>query len=244
MSSIFLPRCWNHHTATLRTKIFKSLYIEKDNFIPMTFLFSQVRDIPFGGDISPFLTWWKETPLLLCDVSWHWEWRGRLSWGPGGGMEGAEEACGELTTLWGNQADRWSTLWLLRKTIKCWDSQITYRLQRVMINTEDLPDKRFLCLSSGCIWETWHQKHIFKNGNQREGIWAAFFFPADLGFHLVSFPFSLSKFFYRFSYCRPARDGLSQFLSLWKKFFILPSLWRIVLARVEFYLVNSLLSAL
>ena len=52
-----------------KNRHFKGFYTEKDNFFPMKFLFSQVRGMPFGGDISPFMFCWHESPLHTLVLS-------------------------------------------------------------------------------------------------------------------------------------------------------------------------------
>ena len=63
MSSIFFTLLLKPPTSNSKGNLFKDFYTEKDNFIPMKFLFSQVRHVPCGGDISPFMAWWYECPL-------------------------------------------------------------------------------------------------------------------------------------------------------------------------------------
>lgn len=95
---IFFLSRWNPHTATSRAKLSQCFYIEKDNFISMTFLFSQVRDRLFGGSVGPFLWAWISFVLQAFPDTLRVMWKSvggtvmepvRKQW------EGGEEAGGE-----------------------------------------------------------------------------------------------------------------------------------------------------
>lgn len=70
----------------------------------MKFLFSQVRDRPFGDNISPFMTCEHESPLYRLafpdTLRATWKCVGAIAMEPPRKQwEGAEEAGGELTAL-------------------------------------------------------------------------------------------------------------------------------------------------
>ena len=68
MCLIFLPHCWSNHWTT-SSAVISRVSILRTSFSLWNFYFPRLGGMPFGGDISPFMVCWCESPLHALVLS-------------------------------------------------------------------------------------------------------------------------------------------------------------------------------
>lgn len=150
MCLIFLPHCWSNHWTT-SSAVISRVSILRTSFSLWNFYFPRLGGMPFGGDISPFMVCWCESPLhaLVLSDTFRVTWKSvgavvkqltRSQWKKQRKHVGNYKLCRELNSY---------VKYAVMENIKCGDLQIIYWLQSVKTNSDYLPEKVFIHLPSG-----------------------------------------------------------------------------------------------
>lgn len=151
MCLIFLPHCWSNHWTTSSAVTSRVSILRRTSFSLWNFYFPRLGGMPFGGDSSPFVVCWRESPLhsLVLSHTFRVTWKSvgavvkqltRSQWKKQRKHVGNYRLCRELN---------WYGKYAVMENIKCRDLQIIYWLQSVKTNSEYLPEKVFIHLPSG-----------------------------------------------------------------------------------------------